>query len=124
MNRAFGASFPYRSWAIRGLLTFGLALAGPATAGDALFAPQANGAPHAGCVNLGPGYFPIKGSKACAKITGYVAADTNFGPARSYPRPLALGFAPLGGASADVRFDTPYGPGQVHFSVGRESSAR
>jgi hypothetical protein len=94
-----------------------------------LFAPQASGAPRGTrCAGPGPGYFALKGSTACVRITGYVAADADFGPIRSYERPLALerrlGLAPSSGASADVRFGAPEEPGHVHFSFGRGSSAR
>jgi hypothetical protein len=129
MDPWLGASLPRRFWAIGSVLTLGAALASVASAGDALFAPQASGAPRATrCGGPGPGYFAIKGSSACVKITGYVAASDNFGSMRSYQRPLALdtrlGLAPSSGASADVRFETPEGPGHVHFSFGRGASAR
>jgi len=106
------------------MLTLGAALASPASAGDALFAPQPNAASRGGACGPGPGRFQIKGSTACARITGYVAADENFRLGRSVQTPFApdvrLGGASGGDGRPDAHFDRAGGLGRFHAGPGRE----
>lgn len=100
-------------------------VAGPACAGD--LAPEPVKTPNdAHCSALGEGFFAVSGSDACIRISGYVAAGTEFGgglrPARA-PAPFdgnaTSAVHTYTGVSVDAQFDTPMGPGIIHVDGGR-----
>jgi opacity protein-like surface antigen len=110
---------------LRALAVFAVALASPAFAGD-LFQPQVPSGEQARCSALGEGFYAVKGSNGCIKISGYIAAGADF----AAPGAKASGaFAPKpnGGltsqtaVSAEVRLDTPLGPGRLYVQVGHDS---
>ena len=96
-----------------------------AIAGDAVAnAPPTPG--QARCNAMGDGFYAIAGSNACIKISGYVAAGADF----AAPTPKAVGVftpRPNGGltsetaVSADVRLDTPLGPGRLYVQIGHDA---
>jgi hypothetical protein len=112
-------------WALGASLVAGSAFAGDASAPKS---PPAS-PDDARCRALGGGFFAVSGSYACIRISGYVAAGTDFGGGlRSVsrdPAPFAAGAATtLGtqaGFSADARFDTPMGPGRLYIQVGHDN---
>jgi hypothetical protein len=97
-----------------------------AIAGDSV-APNAPPTPgQARCNATGEGFYAIAGSNACIKISGYVAAGADF----AAPSAKAAGvFAPRpnGGltsqtaVSAEVRLDTPLGPGRLYVQIGHDA---
>ena len=97
-----------------------------AIAGDAV-APNAPPTPgQARCNAMGEGFYAIAGSNACIRIGGYVAAGADF----AAPSAKAAGvFAPRpnGGltsqtaVSAEVRLDTPLGPGRLYVQIGHDA---
>jgi hypothetical protein len=94
----------------------------PAIAGDVV-APNAPPAPgQARCDAIGEGFYAIAGSNACIEISGYVAAGTDFvAPgARVAPRPNG-GLTSQTAVSADVRLDTPLGPGRLYVQIGHDA---
>ena len=103
----------------------------PAGAGDLLPAGL-SGKPHADthCAALGEGFFPVAGSNACIRISGHVSAGAGFGPGSQTPSALgsqfggnaANGFNTEVGATGDLRFDTPAGPGRVYVDVRKDSN--
>ena len=109
-----------------GVIAFAIASANCAAfAGDA-FAPTPPSPDQARCDAIGEGFYAVKGSNACIKISGYVAAGADF----AAPGAKATGaFAPRpdGGlnsqtaVSADVRVDTPLGPGRLYVQFGHDS---
>jgi hypothetical protein len=105
-----------------------IALTGGALAGDAA-PPKPAAGDDLHCSALGEGFFPVAGSSACIRISGYVAAGADLGGAL---HPVAHGGAPFepsststlrtgAGAAADARFDTPMGPGRIYVQVGHEN---
>jgi hypothetical protein len=107
-------------------LASGLAV-GSACAGDAQApAEPMNTANRNHCSALGEGFFPVNGSDACIRISGYVAAGTDFGgglrPAHA-PAPFdaatTSALHTYTGVSVDAQFDTPMGPGVIHVDGGR-----
>jgi hypothetical protein len=97
-----------------------------AIAGDAV-APTAPPTPdQARCNAIGEGFYAIAGSNACIKISGYVAAGTDFvepgakGSGVSAPRPNG-GLTSQTAVSADVRVDTPLGPGRLYVQIGHDA---
>jgi hypothetical protein len=90
-----------------------------AIAGDAV-APNAPPTPdQARCNAIGEGFYAIAGSNACIKISGYVAAGADFVEpgAKVAPRPDG-GLTSQTAVSADVRLDTPLGPGRLYVQIG------
>jgi hypothetical protein len=97
-----------------------------AIAGDAV-APNAPPAPgQARCNAMGEGFYAVAGSNACIKIGGYVAAGADFvAPgakvsAVAAPRPNG-GLTSETAVSADVRLDTPLGPGRLYVQIGHDA---
>jgi hypothetical protein len=79
------------------------------------------------CNALGEGYFAVPGSDACIRISGYVAADTEFAAGLRPPHaPGPFGGPPVAamrasaGVSLDERFETPMGPGRVYVEVAHD----
>jgi hypothetical protein len=78
------------------------------------------------CEALGEGYFAVKGSTACIRISGYVSAGMGFvepgriaAPTTGPFAPHAFGYSTTEGAVAvDSQFDTELGPGRVYVQVG------
>jgi hypothetical protein len=105
-----------------------IALSGAALAGD-----DAPPKPPTGdglrCSALGEGFFPVAGSNACIRISGYVAAGADFGgglhSATHSAAPFESGATSTlrtgTGVAADARFDTPMGPGRIYVQVGHEN---
>jgi hypothetical protein len=93
-----------------------------AIAGDAA-APNAPPTPgQARCNAIGEGFYAIAGSNACIKISGYVAAGADFVEpgAKVAPRPDG-GLTSQTAVSADVRLDTPLGPGRLYVQIGHDA---
>jgi hypothetical protein len=109
-------------------LVFSLSLCSFAHAGDLLpmpqtRVPQTNGR----CAVLGEGFFPVSGSDACVKISGHISAGVGFdSPASSGQNfgAAATGFNTELGATGDLRFNTPAGPGRVYVDVRRDTNPR
>ncbi len=76
------------------------------------------------CNALGEGFFAVKGSNACVRISGYVAAGAGFvSPVRGEAAgPFAAGVRSFSGSEGavgvDSRFDTPLGPGRLYVEFG------
>jgi Porin subfamily len=105
-----------------------IALSGGALAGD-VGPPKPPAGDDLHCSALGEGFFPVAGSNACIRISGYVAAGADLGGAL---HPVARGAAPFepsstptlrtgAGVAADARFDTPMGPGRIYVQVGHDN---
>jgi hypothetical protein len=96
-----------------------------AIAGDAV-APNAPPTPgQARCNAIGEGFYAITGSTACIKISGYVAAGADFVElgAKSggfAPRPNG-GLTSQTAVGAEVRVDTPLGPGRLYVQIGHDA---
>ena len=78
------------------------------------------------CAVYGPGYFAVKGSDTCIKISGYISAGTEFssGPtgaaANDIFNPPPSSHIDTGlGVASDMRFETAAGPGEVSIAVRR-----
>ncbi len=103
-------------------------VAGAALAGDSSTpAGPTETANRARCSAMGDGFFAVSGSDACIRISGYVAAGAEFGGLRPawrntdvFDGASTTALRTRVGASADVRFDTPMGPGRVYIQVGRD----
>jgi hypothetical protein len=105
-----------------------IALSGAALAGDvaALKPPTGD---DLRCSALGEGFFPVAGSNACIRISGYVAAGADIGGGLHPVAHNAAPFEPAAtstlrtatGVAADARFDTPMGPGRIYVQVGHEN---
>jgi hypothetical protein len=97
---------------------------GTAWPGDA-FSPKA--APdQARCDTFGEGFFAVKGSEACVRIGGYVAAGVDFSMPRAAAAPAfapgpATAFERHTAVSADARIETPLGPGRLYVRIGHDS---
>jgi hypothetical protein len=107
-------------------LVFAIAMANNAAFAGDLFEPKAESADQARCNTLGEGYYAVKGSNACIKIGGYVAAGADFaapaakGSGVFAPKPSG-GLTSQTAVSAEVHLDTPLGPGRLYVQVGRDS---
>jgi len=110
------------------VLLASIAFSGGALAGD-VAPPKPPAADDLHCSALGEGFFPVAGSSACIRISGYVAAGADLGGAL---HPVAHNAAPFepgstsalrtgAGVAADARFDTPMGPGRIYVQVGHEN---
>ena len=108
-------------------LILALSACGLASADDVLPIGRVAKSPtNARCKALGEGFFPVAGSDACIRISGYVAAGADFGggsaPAwHAAPRFDSSSAAVMrtgGGVSLDARFDTPMGPGRIYVDSG------
>jgi hypothetical protein len=104
--------------------------AGPsaAVAGDADTPPPIS-ADQARCQALGEGYFAVKGSTTCVRISGYVSAGVGFAaPARvaapdgaSSDRRATAFTDNQEEMSLDAQFNTELGPGRLYLQVGQDS---
>ncbi len=81
--------------------------------------------PH--CASYGPGYFGVAGSSACVKISGYVSAGADFGPAARnfneknvFPTTPSSGIFAHVGIAGDILFDTEMGPGKISIGLGHK----
>jgi Porin subfamily len=87
---------------------------------------------NARCRALGQGFFPVAGSDACVKISGHVSAGVGFGsgagsrgaPSLNFAGSQANGFDSQIGGAADLRFQTPAGPGRVYVDVRKDTNPR
>jgi hypothetical protein len=78
------------------------------------------------CKALGEGYFAVKGSTACIRISGYVSAGMGFVAPGRIAAPTTGPFAPHnsaystteGAAAVETQFDTAFGPGRLYVQVG------
>jgi Porin subfamily len=77
------------------------------------------------CAGYGRGFFAVRGSDNCIKITGYISAGATFVTGPGYPAvggsfnlpPPSSGIDSGAGVSGDMRFETPLGPGQVSIAI-------
>jgi hypothetical protein len=123
--------FRLRHWApyVLGLGAAG-AFAGAALAGEG-FVPKQSAPDQTRCKALGDGFFAVRGSDACVKISGYVASGVdfvgpfhggrNFGP---FGARASSGAESSAGVSAEAHFDTPMGQGRLYIEMGRDSFHR
>jgi hypothetical protein len=80
------------------------------------------------CKSLGDGFYAVKGTNACIKISGYIAAGVEFASPARVGLPAAGPFAAHAvsatdtsvGMSVDTRFDTELGPSRLYVQVGRD----
>ena len=103
-----------------------LASAVSGQAGDS-YAPKAQPltADQAHCQTLGPGYFAVRGSSACLRISGYVAAGAGFiapgrvaAPASGPFAAHAHGYAGAEtGLAAEAQFETDMGPARIYVGI-------
>ena len=99
-----------------------------AQAGDS-YAPKAQPltADQARCQTLGPGYFAVKGSGACLRISGYVAAGAGAGfvePGRvaapstgPFAEPARSFSAAETGGAAEAELDSDMGPARIYVGI-------
>ena len=78
------------------------------------------------CAALGQGFFTVRGSDACVRISGHISAGAGFGgeAARVGASGFDFGPSPLIGAEAasgDLRFNTPNDPARVYLNVGNSA---
>jgi Porin subfamily len=111
-------------WTYGALLTF-LGVAGT-FAGE--LSPAGDAAPELSnrhCAAYGRGFFVVRGSDTCIKISGYISGGATFATGPGYPNvggafnlpPPSSGIDSGAGVSGDMRFETPIGPGQVSIAV-------
>jgi hypothetical protein len=102
------------------------ALAGPARAGDdAPPAPKETNVDQAHCQAMGEGYFAVKGSTSCIKISGYISVGggaVDFGGRGKKTEGSApshvVGFTENStGVSIETRFDSELGPGRIYVEI-------
>jgi hypothetical protein len=114
-------------------LIFASSVCGLASAGDLLPSGRVAKSPaNTRCAALGQGFFPVAGSDACIKISGHVSAGVGFGsgggsagaPGLNFSASQANGFDSEVGAAADLRFQTPAGPGRVYVDVRKDTNPR
>ena len=92
--------------------------------------PQPETVDQARCKALGEGYFAVKGSTSCIRISGYVSAGMGFVEPGRIAAPTTGPFAPrafaysstVGAVAVESRFDTELGPGRVYVQVGGASA--
>ena len=78
------------------------------------------------CKALGEGFFAVKGSTTCIRISGYVSAGMAFVEPGRIAAPTTGPFAPHsfaystteGAVAVESQFDTALGPGRVYVQVG------
>jgi hypothetical protein len=115
-------------WAVGVILLLALASANDAAFAGDMFTPDAPPptADQARCNAIGEGFYAVKGSNACIKISGYVAAGVDF-VAPTAKSSSAFAPRPNGGlnsqtaVSAEVRLDTPLGPGRLYVQIGHDA---
>jgi len=109
-----------------GVLAFLAISAGAARAGDT-FQPESP-PDQSHCKALGEGFFAVKGSDACLKISGYITAGTGFAAGRVSGAATGVFAARpgdvIGGSTSvgmDARFDSEMGPGRLYVQVGHSA---
>jgi hypothetical protein len=83
------------------------------------------------CRALGEGYFAVKGSTACIRISGYVSAGMGFVEPGRIAAPTTGPFAPHrfafstseAAVAVESQFNTELGPGRLYVEVGGERFA-
>ena len=112
-------------------LILALSACGLASADDVLPIGRVAKSPtNARCKALGEGFFPVAGSDACIRISGHVSAGVGFGSGGGSPglnfsgSQGGGGFNTEIGATGDLRFQTPAGPGRVYVDIRRDSNPR
>jgi hypothetical protein len=99
-----------------------------ALAGD-MFAPSAPTPDQARCNAIGEGFYAVKGSDTCVKISGYVAAGADFAAPGAEDSP-AFAPRPTGdlnsqtAVSAEMRLDTPLGSERLYVQFGHDAYYR
>ncbi len=99
------------------------AFSGPTYAGDDLTpASKDISWEQARCQALGEGYFAVKGSTSCIRISGYISAGVDFGEAAKRTNgPAATHIVGVSenstGVSIETHFDTELGPSQVYVEI-------
>ena len=71
---------------------------------------------------MGEGYFAVKGSTSCIRISGYISAGVDFGGAAKKtdgPAPShVVGFSEnSAGVSIETHFDTEIGPSRIYVEI-------
>ena len=124
-NHEKSAGLPSGSLGV--IFAFAVALTNHAAFAGDVFAPSAPPTPdQARCNAIGEGFYAVKGSNACIKISGYIAAGADFiaagakGSGASAPRPTG-GLNSETAVSAEVRLDTPLGPGRLYVQIGHDA---
>ena len=109
------------------ICAFAVAMSSHAAFAGDMFAPGAPPTPdQARCNAIGEGLYAVKGSNACVKISGYVAAGADFvapgakGSGAFAPRPTG-GLNSQTAVSAEMRLDTPLGPGRLYVRIGHDA---
>jgi hypothetical protein len=109
------------------IFAFAVALSSDAAFAGDMLTPSAPPTPdQARCNAIGEGFYAVKGSNACIKISGYVAAGADFvapgakGSGAVAPRPTG-GLNSQTAVSAEVRLDTPLGPGRLYVQIGHDA---
>jgi hypothetical protein len=107
---------------ISAVAAFG-AFASPARAGDdPTPASKDMSWEQARCQALGEGYFGVKGSTNCIRISGYISAGVDFGGATKKAEGTAashvVGFSKTwAGVSIETHFDTEFGPSSIYVEI-------
>jgi hypothetical protein len=105
--------------------------AGASRGADIGPSPQRETPEQAHCKALGDGFFAVKGSTNCIRITGYVAAGIDFVEPGRIAAPATGPFAPHsspaystreGAVAVESQFDTALGPGRLYVQVGGMNS--
>ena len=91
--------------------------------------PQPETVDQARCKALGEGYFAVKGSTSCIRISGYVSAGMGFVEPGRIAAPTTGPFAhhastystTEGVVAVESRFNTELGPGRLYVQVGGQN---
>jgi len=114
-------------------MTFFGALGGAALAGDATAPnPKEISPEQARCQAMGEGFFALKGSSQCLRISGYVSAGVTFTQPGLISAPRSGPFAAKAttftdkqaAVSVESTFDTEAGPARLFLEVGGRSLSR
>ena len=110
----------------------GLALASGSGRADDLTTPgpKAISPEQARCQAMGEGFFAVKGSTNCVRISGYVSAGVGF--ATPVVRPVNSPFAAhagvvneqQAGVAVEQTFNSELGPGRIYVQVGGQNWGR
>ena len=112
------------------IFAFAFAISSHAAFAGDMFAPSVPPTPdQARCNAIGEGFYAVKGSDACVKISGYVAAGADFAAPGAKdsgafaPRPTG-DLNSQTAVSADMRLDTPLGPERLYVQIGHDAYYR
>jgi len=91
--------------------------------------PQRETPEQARCKAMGEGYFAVKDSTTCIRISGYVSAGMGFVAPGRIAAPTTGPFAPRsfaystteGAVAVESQFDTALGPGRLYVQVGGQN---